>query len=643
VDWFRNLPIARKQILMLISAALLPIIILGTLSYSVAKRELTQSALQQLTAVRDLKAAAINRHFNQVRGGLTSLAMSEDVQTALLELTRGFNSLDTQNPPALTPLVNYYESQFAAEYKKRNNSSVSTSAFIEHLSTAAKRLQLDYIANNVHPLGSKHLLDGVEEDNPYNRAHARLHPKLRHQLEAFGYYDIFIVDNASGNVVYTVFKELDFATNLNTGSWAKTALGRAFNNAKSLAAGKTTLTDFASYTPSYEAPAAFMAAPIIIRGKSLGSLIIQVPLEPVNAIMQERSGMGKTGETYLVGPDNLMRSDSFLDPTHHSVAASFADPKKGAVKTDAIKLALSGQSGAQLIIDYNLNPVLSAFSPLKLGEFTWVIAAEIDEAEALKSIYTLRSITLLISVILLALVMVLALLSARLVSRPITAMEQIISRVQKEGNFHLSLNNTDADEVGKTCRSVDKLVRDIGQIIRLVNEHLHQLVQCKAVNAISEVFPGDLGFLAQGVNNTVAAIDAARQEQARQALVIEQKAQEAQAAALEAKNQATQTLIIKQALDVCATPAMIADVQHKIVYTNEALQQLMQRLEPALRKEIGTINPAQLIALDISRFQQLPDAHSSKQLQQTQKIAGLWAHLPSTLQLHQFAIAMACI
>ncbi|RZA04349.1 MAG: hypothetical protein EOO68_08445 [Moraxellaceae bacterium] len=117
MDWFRNLPIARKQILMLISAALLPIIILGTLSYSVAKRELTQSALQQLTAVRDLKAAAINRHFNQARGGLTSLAMSEDVQTALLELTRGFNSLDTQNPPALTPLVNYYESQFAAEYK----------------------------------------------------------------------------------------------------------------------------------------------------------------------------------------------------------------------------------------------------------------------------------------------------------------------------------------------------------------------------------------------------------------------------------------------------------------------------------------------------------------------------------------------
>jgi methyl-accepting chemotaxis protein len=62
-----------------------------------------------------------------------------------------------------------------------------------------------------------------------------------------------------------------------------------------------------------------------------------------------------------------MRSDSFLDPANHSVKASFADPAKGKVDTEAAREALSGKTGAKIIIDYNGNPVLSAFAPVTLG------------------------------------------------------------------------------------------------------------------------------------------------------------------------------------------------------------------------------------------------------------------------------------
>ncbi|HMW70569.1 MAG TPA: methyl-accepting chemotaxis protein [Cellvibrionaceae bacterium] len=619
MKWFRDLPIVRKQMLMLMGVALLPILILGLLSYSTAKQELSHSATEALIAVRDLKTAAINRHFDQLRGQITSMALSEDVQIALVELTQGFNSLNSGTPPNSSGLAAYYQSQFAAEYQKRSQKAIATQPILAALSPAGLWLQTEYIANNANPLGSKHLLNSGADETPYNRTHAKLHPKLRHELEAFGYYDIFIVDNASGNVVYTVFKELDFATNLTTGSWAKTDLARAFGQAKTLPQGKTSLTDFAPYIPSYEAPAAFLATPIYIQGKALGTLIVQVPIEPINAIMQERSGMGKTGETYLVGPDYLMRSDSFLDPTHHSVSASFAAPETGSVKTEAIKKALSGQTSAELLIDYNGNPVLSAFAPLKIADFSWVIAAEIDQAEALKSVYSLRTLTLIIGVILLAAVAVLALFSARMVSQPITSMEHIISRVQKEGNFRLSLNNRDQDEIGKTCRSVDKLVLDTGRVIQLVNLHLQQLVRGETVNAITEVFPGDLGLLAQGVNSTVEAIDSARKEQARQAVIIAQKAQEAEQAAQEARHQATQTLIIKQALDVCATAAMIADTHHKIVYTNQALEHLMQHMDGALRTEVGSVKAGHLNGIELNRFAHLPNLANTQQQSQTQK------------------------
>ncbi len=75
--------------------------------------------------------------------------------------------------------------------------------------------------------------------------------------------------------------------------------------------------------------------------------------------------MGKTEEAYLIGPDKLMRSDSFLDPTNYSVKTSFANRKT--VYTEAVRKALSGETGEDIIIDYNGNPVLSAFTTLKAG------------------------------------------------------------------------------------------------------------------------------------------------------------------------------------------------------------------------------------------------------------------------------------
>jgi methyl-accepting chemotaxis protein len=120
------------------------------------------------------------------------------------------------------------------------------------------------------------------------------------------------------------------------------------------------LVDYARYAPSYEAPAGFIASPIFDGGEKIGVAIFQMPIDRLNTIMGERAGLGRTGETYLVGPDELMRSDSYLDPENHSVVASFKRPATGKVSTAAAKAALAGNTGAEVIMDYNGHPVLSA-------------------------------------------------------------------------------------------------------------------------------------------------------------------------------------------------------------------------------------------------------------------------------------------
>jgi methyl-accepting chemotaxis protein len=116
-------------------------------------------------------------------------------------------------------------------------------------------------------------------------------------------------------------------------------------------------------------------------------IALQLPLGGIQKIMGIREGMGETGESYLVGEDLKMRSNSFLDPIGHTVKASFAGTvNKNGVDTEAAKRALAMERNTDIILDYNGNPVLSSFDFIDFGHFKWAVLSEIDEPEAFASI-----------------------------------------------------------------------------------------------------------------------------------------------------------------------------------------------------------------------------------------------------------------
>lgn len=122
-----------------------------------------------------------------------------------------------------------------------------------------------------------------------------------------GYYD-FLLISAIGDVLYTVGKRADFATGIIGGEFSGENISELFALVDSTGLA---MVDFAPYTPSDSAPAAFVGAPVKDSdGYLIGIMALQLPMDRINDIMQERSGLGETGETFLVGPDSLMRSDS---------------------------------------------------------------------------------------------------------------------------------------------------------------------------------------------------------------------------------------------------------------------------------------------------------------------------------------------
>ncbi|MDH5525662.1 MAG: methyl-accepting chemotaxis protein, partial [Desulfobulbaceae bacterium] len=280
-------------------------------------------------------------------------------------------------------------------------------------------------------------------------------------IRLYGYYDLFLI-NPDGYVFYSVGKESDYQTNMVNGTYAGSNLGKLTK--KVLESKRYDLADFAPYAPSNNEPCAFIAQPVIHNGEVELVVALQLSLDAINNIMQQRDGMGETGETYLVGPDKLMRSDSFLDSANHSVKASFANPAKGSVDTEAARAALSGQTEAKIIDDYNGRPVLSAYTPINLGGVTWALLAEIDEAEIMAPVKLLISSVLVIGLILAVVVAVTALFIAKGIATPLSKGVDFAKAIAG-GDLTVNLNVKQKDEVGMLAEAMTGMVVKLREIV----------------------------------------------------------------------------------------------------------------------------------------------------------------------------------
>lgn len=244
--------------------------------------------------------------------------------------------------------------------------------------------------------------------------------------ELYGYNDLFLL-NPDGFCFYSVGKKADYQTNLINGKYSNSNLGKLIRQV--LKSKKFGIADFAPYAPGNNKPAAFAAQAVVYEGKVELIVALQLSLDAINDIMAQREGMGKTGETYLVGSDKLMRSDSYFEPANHSVEASFANPGKGKVETEAVRAALSGSTGTKIAVDFNGSSVLSSYAPLKVGNTTWALLAEINEAEAFSSVKTLKWLIGIVAMISIAAILAVALFITRSITKPIDRIVTTLSKV----------------------------------------------------------------------------------------------------------------------------------------------------------------------------------------------------------------------
>jgi methyl-accepting chemotaxis protein len=502
--------IKNKMILGSTLLAVVPVVIasivMNIVAVDTSSEALKQQVKNQLVSIRDTKKVQIEDYFQTIYSQLLNLAAAPAVQYSLNELPASFDAYAAGHSDAVATmrdeLAGYYRQEFAKEYSRQNSGqSVDASRLLSGLSDKAVVLQHSYIFTNPHPLGSKNTLNSADNNSRYDALHRNQHPYFNDFINRFGYYDLFLVDNR-GNIVYSVYKELDFATNLNSGPYADSGIARAFNKASQATQGKVVIDDFAPYRPSYDGPASFAATPVFEDGKRLGVLILQMPIAAINSIMTSDKkwkdvGLGDSGETYLVGPDKKARSASrfliedkagyleMLRELQADPALVKAIDAKGTniglqvIDTTGTRAALGGESGFQLFPDYRDVAVLSAYTPLDIPGLNWALMSEIDEAEAFSDVEnmaaTIRNWAVTIAVAIFLVAGAVGFVFSVSITRPILRLAEVIGIIDRDADLSRRIDIDSQDEIGDMSRSFNQMLEKLHNSMREVTSSTSQL------------------------------------------------------------------------------------------------------------------------------------------------------------------------
>jgi methyl-accepting chemotaxis protein len=277
----------------------------------------------------------------------------------------------------------------------------------------------------------------------YKEIYQKIGSYFHNFLDIFGFKDIYFICAPHGHVMYTTSRERDLGTNLGVGPYRKSGLSSLWSSVVNQK--KTIFVDFSIYAPTGK-PAAFIGAPLVDdKGKVVALIALQIDPKRIDAIMQEKTGMGKSGETYLVGTDMYMRSSSRFDSNSTILV------KK--VDTVATRSAINGKTGHQLLKDYRGVSVLSYYSPMNLKQtlgcdFEWGIIAEIDEKEAFAPIYNLLQTTILSAIFILIVSFIIGYIASRSIVIPVKYLSENVNKIA-QGDLTVQFSVKDReDEIG---------------------------------------------------------------------------------------------------------------------------------------------------------------------------------------------------
>ena len=317
--------------------------------------------------------------------------------------------------------------------------------------------------------------------------------------------------NTEGRILYSFNKEIDYGTSLLTGDQNSNPVQEVFQ--KALKAGKTGdpdkvfMVDYRPYTPYYETPSSFSASPVMRGNTCIGVSVMKMPLYQLATVMSNDAGLGEKGDSYLVGGDYLMRSDS------HQVkdlTAIHSFRKNHQIRNEVIDAVLAGKTVAKAFKNLSGNDALVAAKPVSVGHYTWALIDEIEMEEAMALVNELQSSMGILSFISAVSVIIISLLVSSSIVKPVRNMVKRLQEIASgEGDLTKRLSIKTRDEVGEASQAFNTFMNKLNKIIVSLAENAKKLGEASEYLGTSS---SDMAETAIGMDRQVANVAAAGEE-----------------------------------------------------------------------------------------------------------------------------------
>jgi class 3 adenylate cyclase len=468
---------------MLLVSSLVSLAVICVVEFMSGRRALLPAASERMIELREGQKRAMEMLFADLTNSLIVYSRGSTAIEAVQAFTAGFDQLADApiDPGQQQSLVNFYQDKLIKPIQQATGDQLSLDAVLPD-GNAQKYLQVHY---TVPSFGAKAPSDDAGDGSAWSAANARFNNYFHEIATRFEYRDAMLLDTR-GNVVYSVNKGPVLGTNILTGPYRESNLRGAYE--KAMAADSVDfvwITDFQPFQAARGAPIAWLVSPIGAAGKAAGVLALPLPISKVNRIMTadkgwKAAGMGETAETYLAGPDKLMRSDSRLflqDPEKYRREAEAAGTPTDIVdeairwhgttlvqpvETAAVRAAQRGQTGTVIDTSYLGARELAAYAPLHVpnSDLRWSIVATRDSAEAFDRIGSFTRTLVLTTVALVFIICVVAMLIARLFVGPVRRLQSGAQEISA-GNYDVTIPVTTRDEIGDLTVAFNEMSRNL--------------------------------------------------------------------------------------------------------------------------------------------------------------------------------------
>ncbi len=481
----RALSVQSKLLASFVLLTIAGIAVLTGVGYVAARQSLKSSADRQLMGLQRAKAGIVKAMLTSMRNEVLAFSASEAIVATALTMRAAHRDLQAAVvTPQMTEAVKRFHLEEDDPAVARNLAVTPAPGWSLPTNHAEWYLHYHYVVQAPKPYGQRRMLASRADTSRYGAALAPVQARLGPLMNRLGFENILLVDPDTLEVFYSYEESTILGTNLGSGPYASTNLAAL---ARTLSASKDVddyrVSDFEEYRPKLGKPGAFMASPVFDGPRIVAVLLLRFRIEPIEDALSggrqwEAEGLGKTGEVYLLGPDQTMRSDSrfliedpkaFIETLRRSrLTSRTADAVERLqttiltvpVKHEAAQAALRGQNGLMAIEDYRGVDALMAYGPVDLDSLRWGVIAKIDQSEAMAPLAAYTRQALAVGGALALLASVVALFMAAALTRPIAALVDGARRVST-GTLDVQVDVAPDDEYRELGEAFNEMVRNL--------------------------------------------------------------------------------------------------------------------------------------------------------------------------------------